>query len=92
MKTSPIYGAKAADIMVNMLYRNNFIREIIDNSYKKLNRQPESVLICEMMGAGTHQISTTDFSEMQEKFLGAKVGCRVKTVSDQLQQPTKGIQ
>jgi hypothetical protein len=66
MKKTPLYGARVADIIVNMLMKNSNIMEKIKSLSLKLNK-PVKNIFCNQ--SGNIQVSDDYFLNLQRKFL-----------------------
>lgn len=75
MSETPVYGAGAADIMLNFLMGNSEIRDIVDNSAALLGLDRVPSYSCQILGEGRHQIDPLVFSKLQFQYLKGRKQC-----------------
>lgn len=68
MNAQPVYGARAADLMINGLMNNPAIREIVKRKQNSVGRAPTS-MFCLQSGSGVHKIDGLKFLNEQKNYL-----------------------
>jgi hypothetical protein len=68
MSTMPIYGARAADLMVNSLMNNPGIKAIIRTKQQVTSQNPVSML-CLQKGPGIHKVNGESFLNEQKAYM-----------------------
>lgn len=68
MKSSPYYGARAADLILNSLLSNDDLNNVIKEESKNL-KKPISSVFCQKLGSGAHQIEKKQFLAQQKDYL-----------------------
>lgn len=68
MEDRPVYGARVADIMTNMLMKNREIQKMVQDISRQ-SRKPIKSSFCLSNGVGKIKISPTKFLEEQKKYL-----------------------
>lgn len=74
MAKQPVYGATAADIMLNMLIADPEMRKLVADSAKTHGRSPVS-LFCIAHGPGEISIDTSDPVSLEQQYLAGRPAC-----------------
>ncbi|GEM_PF-3562232 len=64
----PIYGARAADLMINSVMANPEIQQIV-REIQITTKQPIKSIFCSQLGEGNHTIDSAAYYNEQKKFL-----------------------
>ncbi len=64
----PIYGARAADLMINSVMANTEIQQIV-REIQMTTKQPIKSVFCSQLGEGNHSIDSAKYFNEQKKYL-----------------------
>jgi hypothetical protein len=75
MSDTPVYGAGAADILLNVLMANAEVRLMVTTQNAFTKHGPIPSYLCQIFGEGEHRIDALTFSKMQFEYLKGRKQC-----------------
>lgn len=88
MKNTPVYGASAIDLSINMLLLNSRFNELVKQKKQYLGIEDTPFTLCQNKN-GVLELDSLTFSQLQKKYLNNQTNCPQRTFDYFAKKSTK---